>query len=138
MAYDKKYERHMPICLECGDRIRYGRTDKKFCSDECKAKHHNDMAKAGRALRHKVIALIDRNHDILDDVLKSGEDAASLVDLMTMGFVPGVSTSYRRFGKHDVYTCYDIKYIMTRTRLYSIMKIQNLSVNLQPGMETEY
>lgn len=135
MDYDKKYVRHMPRCLECGDQIRYGRTDKKFCSEKCKAKHHNDLAKAGRSFKHKIIGIINRNYEILEEILWAGTESVDLLDLMAQGFVPDVVTSYRRKGKHDVYTCYDIKYIMTRTRLYSIMKIQNLSVNLPANTE---
>ena len=131
----KKYIRRMPLCLECGNQIRYGRTDKKFCCEDCKNKHHNDQAKAGRSYRNKVIAIINRNYEILDEMLKNGIDSADLVDLASMGFVSGIVTSYRHIGKHNVFTCYDIKYIMTRTRVCSVMKIKNLSVNLQVGTE---
>ncbi len=130
MDYEKKYLKKMPLCLECGNRIRYGRTDKKFCCEECKTKHHNDMAKAGRAFRGKVMKAMETNYEILDELLRSGRDSADLIELAGRGFVPGIVTSYRKSGKHDVYTCFDIKYIMTRTRIYSIMKIQNLSVPL--------
>lgn len=122
-------------CLECGDKIRYGRTDKKFCCEECKTRHYNNLAKAGRAFRNKVIAIINRNYEILEALLREGKDSAELVDLVTIGFVPGMATSCRHISKHDVYTCYDIKYIMTGTRVYSIMKIKKLSVNLQIGNE---
>ena len=132
----KKNIRKPPLCLECGSPIRYGRTDKKFCCDDCKTRHHNSLAIAARSVKTKVIAIINRNYEILDALLKDGADSVDLVDLTTMGFVPGMVTSYRRSGKHDVYTCYDIKYIMTGTRVYSIMKIHNLSVNLQIVSET--
>lgn len=135
MDYDKKYVRNMPRCLECGEQIRYGRTDKKFCCEECKTRHHNNQAKAGRAFRNKVTSIMNRNYEILDELIRSGASSADLIDLMSVGFAPGIVTSYRRSGKHDVFTCYDIKYVMTRTRLFSIMKIQNLSVNLQVGTE---
>ena len=135
MDYDRKFVRHMPRCLECGDQIRYGRTDKKFCCDECKTRHHNNQAKASKAFRNKVIALINRNYEVLDELLKSGVTSADLLDLAAMGFSPGLVTSYRRSGKHDEFTCYDIKYLMTSTRLSSIRKIQNLSVNLRVGTE---
>ena len=125
----------MPVCLECGSQIRYGRTDKKFCCEECKIRHHNSRARAARYFKSKVIAIINRHYEILDALLKDGVDSADLMDLMTMGFVPGMITSYRRSGKHDVFTCYDIKYIMTSTRVYSLMKIHNLSVNLQVGTD---
>ncbi len=126
MDYEKKYVKHRSLCLECGDVIRYGRTDKKFCCDECKVRHHNNLAKAGRVYRNRVLRAMDKNYCILDDLLKEGEDSADLIELMSRGFAPGVVTSYSKSGKHDVFTCYDIRYIMTRTRVYSIMKIQNL------------
>lgn len=125
----------MPLCLECGNQIRYGRTDKKFCCEDCKNKHHNAQAKAGRSYRNKVIAILNRNYEILEQMLREGIDSADLVDLASLGFASGIVTSYRHIGKHDVFTCYDIKYIMTKTKIYSIMKIKNLSVNLQIGME---
>ncbi len=130
MDYDKKYIRHRAVCLECGNVIRYGRTDKKYCCEDCRTKHHNDQARAGRSMKNRILRAIDRNYEILDELLKSGADEAGLVELTAAGFVPGVSTSYRKTGKHDEYTCFDIKYIMTRTRVYSIMKIQNLSLPL--------
>ncbi len=126
MDYDKKYLRHRSLCLECGNVIRYGRTDKKFCCEDCKTRHHNHMAKTSRSYKHKILTVINKNYEILDELLRAGADSADLMELMALGFVPGVVTSYRKDGKHDTYTCFDIKYIMTRTRVYSIMKIQNL------------
>ena len=137
MDYEKKYVRHISRCLECGDRIRYGRTDKKFCCEECKTSYHNSQARAGRSFRIKVISAINRNYDILNGLVKAGITSADLMELTAAGFSPGMVTSYRRYGKHDEFTCYDIKYVMTRTRLFSIMKIQNLSVNLQVGIKSE-
>lgn len=122
----KKYERHMPRCLECGDQIRYGRTDKKFCCERCKSKFHNAQMKSTKAYRTKINSILGRNYDLLDEIVKSGHDSVQLIDIMARGFVPGVVTSYHRVGKHDVFNCYDIKYIMTGTRLFSIVKIQNL------------
>ncbi len=137
MDYNKKYVRHRSLCLECGNVIRYGRTDKKYCCEDCRTKHHNDMAKAAKSYKQKIIAIINRNYGILDGLVKSGTESADLIELISMGFVPGMSTSYRKEGKHDVYTCFDIRYIMTRTRLFSIMKIQNLSLSLRIGMDSE-
>ena len=122
----KKHERNMPHCLECGDRIRYGRSDKKFCCDDCKTKYHNDQARKGRAYRLKVDGPIRKNYEILDEIIHEGRASADLGELMLKGFSPGMGTSFRRCGKHDVYGCYDIKYIMSTTRLFSIMKIENL------------
>ena len=136
MGYGK-YVRNIPRCLECGDKISYGRTDKKFCCEECRMKYHYSSRKTSGSLRRKILAMLSRNYSILEELVDSERESVDLVELASMGFVPGIVTSYRRIGKHDVYCCFDIKYIMTRTRIYSLMKIQNLSVNLQVGTEKE-
>lgn len=125
MDYGKKIERHMPVCLECGDRIRYGRVDKKFCCDDCRSRYYNAAAKSGRMFRRRVFRILARNYEVLENLLKAGVDSIDMIDIAAMGFSPAFVTSYTRSGKHDEYGCFDIKYIMTRTRVYSISKIQN-------------
>ena len=131
----KSHIRHMPVCLECGDRIRYGRSDKKFCCDECKTRHYNRQAKGSRAFRRKVLRQLDRNYEILEALVRSGVTAADMTDLMSMGFLPALATSFKRTRTRMEYACFDIKYIMTPSRLSSITKIQNVSVPLQVGTE---
>lgn len=124
MSY-KKYERHIPVCLECGDEIRYGRTDKKFCCEECRTKHNNALARSSRILKRRVMKVLTRNYEILSSLHKAEVESIDLIDIMSMGFIPSVVTSYRKSGRHDEYSCFDIKFIMTNTRVYSISKIQN-------------
>ena len=100
-------------------------------------RYHYSSRKSSGSFKRKILAMLSRNYSILEELLGSERDSVDLVDLSSMGFVPGLVTSYRRIGKHDVYCCFDIKYIMTRTRIYSLMKIQNLSVNLQVHTEKE-
>jgi hypothetical protein len=71
------------------------------------------------------------NYDVLDSLFKAGITSVELIDAVTMGFVPGVVTSYQRVGKHDEFCCFDIKYIMTKMRIYSISKLENVSLTLQ-------
>ena len=123
-------ERKMPVCLECGDRIRYGRTDKKFCCDECRLKYNYEQVRIGKIYRRRVLTALTRNYEILEDIIKSGMDSVDMLELEGMGFTQGLVTSYRRVGRRDEYTCFDIKYIMTPTRVYSIKKI---SLNLRIG-----
>ena len=136
MDYGKKREKKMPVCLECGDRIRYGRADKKFCCDECKTRHYNNLAKGSRSYRRKIMGRLSRNYQILEQILKSGETSAELTDLMSFGFAPDSVTGFHknRF-KSDEYWCFDIKYRMTDSRVYSISKLQNVSLHLQADTE---
>lgn len=131
MDYLKNSPRNTSRCLECGDKISYGRTDKKFCCDECRNRHHNHKSRSDRYIKRKIISLLERNYQILDGLLQAGVDAVPLSELMLMGFNPVYVTSFSKVNHHDSYACFDITYIMTPSRLCSISKIQNLSLNLQ-------
>ena len=134
----KKWIRNIPTCLECGDKIKYGRTDKKFCCDDCRNRHYNTKLKEGRAYRRKVLSLLQKNYDLLEDLLKSGVDSAEFADLVTLGFTPDAVTFYHRSRRHDDFACFDIKYKMSESRIYSISKIQNVSLPLQVDDQTKH
>ena len=116
----------MPHCLECGDLIRYGRTDKRFCCEDCKSKYHNEQTKKGRAYKNKVNALIRRNYEILDSLVYEGCDSVDLGEMIMRGFTPAVMTSCHRSGRYHIYGCYDIKYRMTESKVCSVVKLKNL------------
>lgn len=127
---NEKKSREVARCLHCGNKIKYGRSDKKFCCNDCKDMHHNDLSKCSRRFRRKVLSLLSANYEILSQVWKSGTDSLDLTEAQMVGFTPGVFTSCYRRGAHNEYLCFDIKYIMTATRIYSVSKIQNVSLNL--------
>lgn len=131
----KNIVRKIPVCLECGDKIKYGRTDKKFCCEECRNKHHNREASEARAFKRKILRLLDRNYEILESLLRSGSTGASMPELLSRGFSPQIVTSFSRTRKRCECCCFDIKYRLTPGRISFISKIQNVSVTLQDGME---
>lgn len=122
----KEHERMTPACLECGDKIRYGRSDKKFCCEDCKNRYYNEKAREGRRYRRKVMSQLSRNYEILEKLYRAGVTSMPLSDLHGMGFIPSVATAYNKVRCHDEYRCFDIKYFMTSTRIFSISKIQNV------------
>ena len=136
MKYVRKL-RSVPRCLHCGEKIGYGRSDKKYCCEDCRVEHNNSVVKDSRAYRRRVLAVLSSNYELLSTVLQSGVDSIPLADIVSMGFAPTALTSYRRVGKHIEFGCFDIKYRMTQSKIYSIYKIQNVSLNLRPDIETE-
>ena len=136
MKYERKL-RVLPKCLNCGEKILYGRTDKRYCCEECRMEHHNEQMKDSRTFRRRVLSQLSANYSLLSTVLNSGADSIPLADIVAMGFVPGIVTSYSRVGKHDEFGCFDIKYRMTATKLSSIIKIQNVSLNLHADSDSE-
>ena len=121
----------LPRCLECGDEIMYGRKDKKFCSDECRNRHHNHTHRSERQYKRMVMGILDRNYEILDGFIKSDIDAVWIADAIAIGFNPAYVTSCRRHGKRSMCHCFDICYVATDNRMTSISKIQNLSLPLR-------
>ena len=73
---------------------------------------------------------LSRNYELLDNLIRSDIEAVDLMELEGLGFSPGVITSHHKVNRHDEYTCFDIKYIMTPTRICGIKKI---SLNLHVG-----
>ena len=135
MDYSKKYVRNIPRCLECGEKINYGRTDKKYCCDECRNRYHNHQSQASRNVKRRVLSLLEKNYQVLDVLVRSEVEAIRLTEAMAMGFNPNIMTSCNMDSRRKKIYCFDISYVMTANRLSSISKIQNLSLNLQarPG-----
>ena len=136
MKYVRKL-RTVPRCLHCGEKIGYGRTDKKYCCEGCRVEHNNSVARDSRMYRRRVLSQLSSNYNLLQTVLQSGADSIPLADIVSLGFAPGAVTYYKKVGKHDEFGCFDIKYRMTSAKIYSIFKIQNVSVNLQTDFETK-
>ena len=128
-GYEKK-SREVSTCLHCGNKIKYGRSDKKFCCEDCRDMHHNSQSKSSRVFRRRVLSQLSVNYKILTEIWRTGIDSIDLAEAQMAGFTPGVFTSFNRRGAHNEYSCFDMKYIMTATRIYSVSKIQNVSLNL--------
>lgn len=123
----KILDRKVSHCLECGDRITYGRADKKFCCEDCRIRYNNYQSRVSKAYRRKIQKMLSSNYAILDALIKDGRTSLDIVELVSKGFVIGIMTSYHKVCRHDEYACFDIKYKMSASRIYGITKI---SLNL--------
>ena len=54
-------------CLDCGDTLR-GRTDKKFCSDQCRNNYNNRLNRDSNNYVRNVHGLLRKNRRILADL----------------------------------------------------------------------
>lgn len=122
MEYKLKQQRGN-ACLECGDVITYGRRDRKFCSDQCKNKYHNDIEHRRRSVQVKVIKALNKNYRILDSLILEGYESADLVELSQIGFNKDYATSYQKRRGRNEYGCFDIRYCLTPTRLIHIQRV---------------
>ncbi len=121
MGYEIKDEKSK--CLECGDRIEYGRHDKKFCCETCKNKFNNRKARGSRVAKVKVLSALDKNYSILSSLLKLNVENISVAELRAMGFNFDYVTSYQKVRRHDMFLCFDISFVVISSRVTAIKKL---------------
>ena len=119
-------------CLSCGGPIRYGRTDKKFCSDACKNRYHNQQMNKFLKIHSKVVHALDRNHKILSHCLSHGLNSIDLNEAIEWGFNPEYVTGLRRSRMRQEFRCFDIRYQRSATRLYKIERLEDTPDDLKP------
>lgn len=110
-------------CLECGEPLVYGRTDRKFCCDKCKNRYHNRRIRNSRNMKLRVWNALEKNHGILESLIKMDVDAIKLPDLSSLGFNMEYSTSFHKVGRHSQFRCFDILYYMTDSKIFGIRKV---------------
>lgn len=109
-------------CLECGEEV-YGRGDRKFCCLECKNKYNNRRQQDSRTLKLKIHNALNRNHEILTELLKIGMTEIDLMDLRRLGFRTDLVTSYRHDYNEDELCCYDIRYVLANNKVRNIFRM---------------
>ena len=112
-----------PVCLECGDELGYGRSDRKFCSETCKNRWNNRKYHYSRSSRLRILGILDRNYSVLEKLLRLDIRSISLGDIAQMGYNKEFVTSYHKVGSHDEYRCFDIKYCCSASRIFRIERV---------------
>ena len=72
-------------CLDCGDIIR-GRTDKKFCSDQCRNNYNNRLNRDSNNYVRNVHGLLRKNRRILADLYNEGKLKVHKDVLFALGY----------------------------------------------------
>ena len=123
MGTETKTEEGRRLCLECGDVVPYGRTDKVYCSVKCKNRHYYTEHMAGRYIRTRINSILEKNYSLLEALIVGNIDSVLLSDLSVRGFSPDYMTSHRSRKYYSECGCYDIRYRQTSTRIYCIEKV---------------
>ena len=72
-------------CLDCGDTLR-GRTDKKFCSDQCRNNYNNRLNRDSNNFVRNVHGLLRKNRRILSDLYAEGKVKVHKDALFALGY----------------------------------------------------
>jgi len=116
----KQNEETKANCLECGTELEYGRTDRKFCCPTCKNRYNNRKYYDIRSLHTRIRGILEKNYTILDKLIKLDISSMDMGDIVQWGFNPEYSTGHRKVRGHNEYRCYEIKYLISSSRIFNI------------------
>ncbi len=121
---------HEKTCLQCHAAIT-GRSDKRFCTDQCRYLHNNTLKQQNQGERriHQINAALRKNRSILKQFSPLGKTAVSRQHLELSGFDFRYLTQVYRTQKGNTYhLCYDYGYLLLPDE-------KVLIVNWQPYMD---
>lgn len=98
-------------CLSCKSVLR-GRSDKKFCHDQCRSRHnYNQRKEDDLNLIREVNSSLKKNWDVLKALNVKGETKVSKRTMLVQGFNFDYCTSaYGTEGKGTYFYCYEMGY----------------------------
>jgi len=111
-------------CLECGE-IIVGRSDKKFCSDQCRNTYNNRLNSDASNTVRNINNILRKNRRILMDLNKqSGKTMVTKESMLTNGFNFSYHTHTYTTKKGDVYHfCYEQGYLyLSDKELYLLVE----------------
>lgn len=114
-------------CNYCFEAIK-GRTDKKFCSDQCRNAFNNEKNAGSENHLRRINAILKKNRKILEN-LSGGinKKIVSVISLLNSGFNYGYFTSNYTTKKGHVYIfCYEYGYLKLGDDKVMIVKQNNL------------
>jgi len=99
-------------CLECGDTL-HGRSDQKFCSDQCRNAYNNRQLGATNNMIRRINRILKKNQMLLSSANISGKVTVTKEELQQKDFNFNYFTNiYSTRQGRIYYFCYDQGYCM--------------------------
>ena len=89
-------------CLECEELI-VGRSDKRFCSDQCRNSYNNRLNSDANIFVRNTINILRKNRRILQELNPTGKTKINREKLLEKGFNPNFHTHTYTTQKGDMY-----------------------------------
>lgn len=119
MANQKRF------CKECNEEI-YGRRDKQFCSDHCRATHYNNLNADTTGFIRRINYLIRKNRSILCRLNPQGKTRVHKMKLVDSGLNFNYFTNvYKTRSGQTYYFCYDQGYLELDDDYYALIAKEN-------------
>ena len=100
------------LCLDCREKLN-GRSDKKFCDDQCRSNFNNRQQSENTEFMRRVNSILKRNRRILQELNPAGKIKLSRKKLLAKGFNFEFFTNiYTTQTGNNYYFCYESGYLM--------------------------
>jgi predicted nucleic acid-binding Zn ribbon protein len=120
------------FCIECGEAI-HGRSDKKFCSDQCRTCFNNHLKQDINGLMIKITYALRKNRRILSSLNPTGKTKIHRKTLLDMGFNFNYFTNmYRAKNGNTYYFCFDQGYLGIDDRFMALVVNNQFFGNQKP------
>lgn len=108
-------------CPECGEKI-VGRSDKKFCSDECRNNFNNKQNSDSTNLVRNINNALRKNRRILEQLAPDGKSKVTKAKLNEKGFdFKYITHTYKTQKGSVYYYCYEYGYLPLEHDFYLIV-----------------
>lgn len=112
-------------CLHCSTAF-LGRTDKRFCTDQCRASYHNHSRSKDERLIGIVNKVLRKNRRILRSINPSGMSVVRKEILTELGFNFNYFTSiYQTKEGNQYFFCYDMGVLQLEDAKVRIVEYQS-------------
>lgn len=112
------------LCLNCGERITKGRSDKKFCDAACKDEYNNAAKIAEGKEISKISMILKNNRRVLQKLFdpKKPDQKVSRDILLRAGFEFGFLThiAVTKGKAHEIIFCFDYGYREVGSNQYQL------------------
>ena len=101
----------LKLCLDC-DRELKGRSDKKFCDDQCRSNFNNRQQSENTAFMRQVNTILKRNRRIMSELNPEGKVKIASKKLIAKGFDFNYFTNlYTTQTGKTYFFCYETGYL---------------------------
>ncbi|ADY53628.1 hypothetical protein Pedsa_3089 [Pseudopedobacter saltans DSM 12145] len=100
------------LCLDCQTPV-VGRSDKKFCDDQCRTNYNNRLKATDDSLLKQINLILKKNYQILKNCNPDGKTKVKRELLLQKGFDFNYHTHLYTTQKGTSYIfCYDFGYLL--------------------------
>lgn len=111
----------MTKCLECKGKVQ-GRSDKKFCSDQCRTTFNNRIYKEKNAFIRSIDAILRKNRMIMQELSPDGKSKANREQFFEKGFKFNYFTNTYTTKQGKIYHfCYEYGYLDLGNDVFAIV-----------------